>query len=50
MLVVRGGNPTAEFDGNLALQVTVQPAAAGSGLARPIVLSLPDEQPDLAAG
>ncbi len=49
MLVVRGGNPTAEFDGNLALQVTVQPAAAGGGLARPIVLSLPDEQPDLAA-
>ena len=49
MLVVRGGNPAAEFDGNLVMQVTVQPAAAGGGLARPVVLSLPDEQPDLAA-
>ena len=49
MLVVRGGNPKDEFDGNVALQVTVQPAAAGGGLARPIVLSLPDDQPDRGA-
>jgi hypothetical protein len=49
MLVVRGGNPAAEFDGNLALQVTIQPAPSGGGLARPIVLSLPDEQPELAS-
>jgi len=48
MLVVRGGNPAAEFEGNLALQVSIQPAAAAGGLGRPIVLSLPDEQPDLA--
>jgi hypothetical protein len=49
MLVVRGGNPAADFDGSLAMQVTVQPAPTGGGLARPVVLSLPDEQPDLAA-
>jgi hypothetical protein len=49
MLVVRGGNPTAGFEGSLALQVTIQPAATADGLGRPIVLSLPDEQPDLAA-
>jgi hypothetical protein len=49
MLVVRGGNPTAEFEGSLALQVAVQPVATGGGLVRPIVLSLPDEQQDLAA-
>jgi hypothetical protein len=49
MLVVRGGSPAADFDGSLALQITVQPPAAGGGLARPTVLSLPDEQPDLAA-
>lgn len=49
MLVVRGGNPTAEFEGGLALQVTVQPTAAGRGPGRTIVVSLPDEQPELAA-
>jgi hypothetical protein len=49
MLVVRGGNPAADFEGSLALQVTIQPSAAGGGLARPTVLSLPEEQPDLAA-
>jgi len=52
MLVVRGGNPAAEFAGNLGLQVTLQPPAAGDadgGSGRPVVLSLPDDQPELAA-
>ena len=49
MLVVRGGNPTGEFEGALALQVTIQPAAAGRGSGRAVVVSLPDEQPELAA-
>jgi uncharacterized coiled-coil protein SlyX len=48
MLIVRGGNPAADFEGSLALQVTVQPAASGGGLAPPIVLSLPDDEPALA--
>ena len=50
MLVVRGGNPAAEFAGKLGLQVTLQPpAAADGGNGRPVVLSLPEDQPDLGA-
>jgi hypothetical protein len=49
MLVVRGGNPATAFEGSLALEVTIQPAASADGADRPIVLSLPDEQPDLTA-
>ena len=52
MLVVRGGNPAAEFAGNLGLQVTLQPPATGDAdgdNGRPVVLSLPDDQPELAA-
>jgi hypothetical protein len=49
MLVVRGGNPAVDFEGSLALQVTVQPPASGGGLPRANVLSLPDEQPELGA-
>jgi len=47
---VRGGNPAAEFAGKLGLQITLQPpAATDDGNGRPVVLSLPDDQPDLAA-
>ncbi len=49
MLVVRGGKQDADFQGSLALQVGVQSPPAGGGLPRPTVLSLPDDQPDLAA-
>ena len=49
LLVVRGGNPTAEFDGSLTLAVTLQPAAVDGEPVRPTVLSLPDDEPDLAA-
>jgi hypothetical protein len=46
VLVVRGGKPNDEFDGNVTLQVTLQPGGAGQ---KPAVLSLPDEQPATAA-
>ncbi|HUH92281.1 MAG TPA: DUF6776 family protein [Casimicrobiaceae bacterium] len=43
MLVVRGGNPSAEFSGKLSLLANV---AAGG---RNVTLTLPDDQPDTAA-
>jgi len=49
MLVVRGGNPAAEFAGKLGLQVMLQAPAADGGGGLPVVLSLPEDQPDLAA-
>jgi hypothetical protein len=49
LLLVRGGNPATEFDGHLTLQVTLNPALAGSPAIRPITLTLPDEQPEAAA-
>ena len=48
MLVVRGGNSTAAFEGTLALTVTLLPAAVGAAAARPIVTTVPDDQPDAA--
>jgi cell division protein FtsB len=48
VLVVRGGTPRDEFEGSLALQATVQPAPTGGVAARPVVVTLPDERPDLA--
>jgi hypothetical protein len=49
LLVVRGGNPNDDFDGNLALTVTLQPPAMPGATARPLMLALPEEQPDIAA-
>ena len=49
VLVVRGGTPRDEFEGALALQATVQPPSAGGVPARPTVLTLPDEQPELTS-
>jgi FtsZ-binding cell division protein ZapB len=46
LLVVRGGKPKDDFDGNVTLQVTIQPDA---GSPKPVVLSLPEEQPRTAA-
>jgi uncharacterized protein DUF6776 len=43
MLVVRGGNPTDEFSGQLALSANI--SAGGHNL----TLTLPDDQPDTAA-
>jgi hypothetical protein len=49
VLVVRGGNPPTAFEGHLALVATLLPAP-GPGLpARPVVLSVPDDQPEAAA-
>ena len=49
LLVVRGGSPRDELEGTLTLQATLQPTATGGGLPRPIVLTLPDDEPDTAA-
>jgi hypothetical protein len=49
LLVVRGGNPAAAFEGNLTLAVTLQPAATGGAPPRPAVTSIPEDQPDRAA-
>jgi len=45
LLLVRGGNPKEEFVGQVTLQVTVQPVAAGGPSPRPTILTLPDDQP-----
>jgi hypothetical protein len=49
LLVVRGGNPVAEFDGQLMLQVAIAPPPGASAAFRPTSLTLPDDQPDTAA-
>jgi hypothetical protein len=48
MLIVRGGNPRDEFDGKVTLIATVQPVSEG-GAAQSTVVTLPDDEPDLAA-
>jgi hypothetical protein len=48
VLLVRGGNPKDEFDGNVTLQVTLQFAGAGGPTARPTILTLPDDDPATA--
>ena len=47
LLLVRGGSPTDEFEGNLKLTVTAQ-AAAGSGTPHGMTLMLPEDQPETA--
>ena len=49
MLVARGGSPAGNFEGTMVLQFTLLPAAGDGVPARPIVLTLPDEQPATAA-
>ncbi|MEP7181501.1 MAG: DUF6776 family protein [Betaproteobacteria bacterium] len=49
VLVVRGGSPKAEFEGQLALQVAVAPAPGEGAAFRPTTIALPDEQPETAA-
>jgi len=48
VLLVRGGNPKDEFEGNVTLQVTVQPVGASGAAARATIVTLPDEQPGTA--
>jgi hypothetical protein len=49
MLVARGGNPKGDFEGTVVLQFTLLPAAGDGGAARPVVVTLPDEQPATAS-
>jgi hypothetical protein len=49
MLVARGGSPSADFDGTIVLQATLVPTTGDGAPARPIVLTLPEEQPATAA-
>ena len=49
MLVARGGNPHADFEGTMVLQFTLLPTPGDGAPARPVVLTLPDEQPATAA-
>jgi hypothetical protein len=44
LLVVRGGSPKDEFEGNVVLQVTLVPAAGAPTGTRGMVLTLPDDQ------
>ncbi len=48
LLLVRGGSPTDEFEGNLKLTVTAQTAAGGPGTPHSVTLMLPEDQPDTA--
>jgi len=48
VLLVRGGSPKDDFEGRATLQVTVQPTSAGGQAARPMIVTLPDEQPGTA--
>jgi hypothetical protein len=49
LLVVRGGSPAVDFDGQLVLQVAFAPPPGASAPFRPTSLTLPDEQPETAA-
>ena len=49
MLVARGGSPAGDFEGTIVLQFTLMPTAGDGVPVRPVVLTLPDEQPATAA-
>ena len=46
VLVVRGGGPKDEFSGNVALQISLAPAAGTS--TAPLAIMLPDDEPSAA--
>ena len=48
VLLVRGGSPKEDFVGNVTLQATLQPSAAGGAPPRPTIVNLPEEQPGSA--
>jgi len=48
LLVVRGGNPAAEFDGHLSMQVAIAPPVGATPAFHPTTINLPDEQPEMA--
>ena len=47
LLVVRGGSPRDEFEGNVVLQVTLAPVTGAPAGTRGMVLTLPDDQPEM---
>ncbi len=44
LLVVRGGSPKDEFEGNVVLQATLAPAPGAPPGTRGMILTLPDDQ------
>jgi hypothetical protein len=46
LLVVRGGSPKDEFEGNVVLHATLAPAPGAPATARGMVLTLPEDQPE----
>ena len=44
LLVVRGGSPKDEFEGNVVLQATLAPVPGAPAGAHPMILTLPDDQ------
>ena len=49
VLVVRGGTPRDEFEGTVVLQLTVLPRPNDGVQAKPTLMTLPDDQPELAS-
>ena len=46
LLVVRGGSPKDEFEGNIVLQATLAPEPGAPAGTHGMILTLPDDQPD----
>ena len=46
LLVVRGGSPKDEFEGNIVLQATLAPAPGAPAGTRGMILTLPEDQPE----
>jgi len=49
LLVVRGGSPKDEFEGNVVLQATLAPVPGAPAGAHAMVLTLPEDQPETKA-
>ncbi len=49
VLVVRGRNPQDDFEGRVTLQATILPPSEGGSAPRPVILTLPESQPESAA-
>jgi hypothetical protein len=49
LLIVRGGTPRDDFEGQLTLQATLSTPTMASAIPRQTVITLPDDQPDAAA-
>jgi hypothetical protein len=49
LLVVRGGSPKDEFEGNVIIQATLAPAPGAPAGTHGMILTLPDDQPEAKA-